>query len=122
MTNRLVLGLVSSIICYCAHADLSGSYQCDTIHKGQASKGVITIIQKDKDVSMTMQWQGKAKVISSDLMSTEDPNHFLSSWKGENSVGIALWEFKDNNLSISSTSMRRNNTSKIEETVTCIKQ
>ena len=122
MTNRFVIGVLSSIITYCAYADFSGSYQCDTIHKGQPSKGIITITQQGIDVSMTMQWEGKAKVIRSELISTKESNQFLTSWKGDNSVGIALWEFKDNNLSISSTSMRRDNTSKIEETATCVKQ
>jgi hypothetical protein len=119
MLKKYLIGLGCWMLVSWAHADFSGTYQCDAIHKGQPSKGEITITQKDSNLSMTMQWEGKNKLITSDLMSTDDPNKFLSSWKGKNSVGIALWEFKDNRLTITATSLRKDNTSKIEEIGNC---
>lgn len=122
MLKKLVPGLVVGLLSFSSYADFSGAYQCEGVHKGQPIKVVTTITQKDMDLSMSMQWDGKNKVLSDDLMATQDPNKFISSWKGEHSVGIALWEFKDNSLAINSTSLRKDNTSKIEEVINCVKK
>ncbi len=122
MKTQKLLGLICGLVCCSAYADFSGTYQCDTMHHGKALKGVVTITQKDANVSMTMQWDGKNKVIKDELMSTNEANKFIDEWRGKHSVGIALWEFSDNSLKITATSLRNDNLSKVEEVANCVKK
>jgi hypothetical protein len=122
MNTKNLLGLILGTVCFTAYADISGTYDCDTTHLGKPSKGVVTIAQNDNNLSMTMEWDGKNKVLKDNLMATNEPNKFIDEWKGENSVGIALWEFGDNSLKITSTSLRIDNLNKTEEVSTCVKK
>lgn len=122
MLKKLVPGLIFGVLSFSSYADFSGVYQCEGMHKGHPIKWVTNITQKDMKLSMSMKWDDKNKVTTGDLMSTNELNKFINSWKCEHSVGISLWEFKDNSININTTSLRIDNTSKIEEVFNCIKK